>query len=343
MDFRRIPQVPTAQELIDTAFGRASKVAPPKTAPRTQAKARELARTGTVGKSVAARLNKVVKSFPSVDNLHPFYAELADILVGNDKLRKSLGAVQWARDQTRKLTERSMQDIRANVESTDRMGSIRRGAYGRVASVLKQVDKDLTFLNKARDKLGQVPQLDPEHPTVVIAGYPNVGKSSFIRRITHAEPEIAAYPFTTKGVVLGHLDDRRGRVQFVDTPGLLDRPMEERNAIERQAILALRHVAHTIVFVLDPSETSGYTLAAQEHLMADVRSTFPYVPLLAVENKADFKTTGTRPSMSCETGAGVEGVRDEAVKLARRRHGDLLRAVAEKEIFALQTGGKEEE
>jgi len=42
--------------------------------------------------------------------------------------------------------------------------------------------------------------------TVVVAGYPNVGKSSFIRLVSTAEPEIAAYPFTTKGVIVGHRD-----------------------------------------------------------------------------------------------------------------------------------------
>ena len=50
----------------------------------------------------------------------------------------------------------------------------------------------LRFLNEARNILRKLPDIRDEY-TVVVAGYPNVGKSSFIRLASSAEPEIAEY------------------------------------------------------------------------------------------------------------------------------------------------------
>jgi GTP1/Obg family GTP-binding protein len=41
----------------------------------------------------------------------------------------------------------------------------------------------------------------------------------------------------------------------LDTPGLLDHPLEERNTIEMQAITALAHIKASILFFIDISET----------------------------------------------------------------------------------------
>ncbi|HZD44095.1 MAG TPA: GTPase, partial [Methanomicrobiales archaeon] len=144
-------------------------------------------------------------------------------------------------------------------------------------------------------------------------GYPNVGKSSFIRLVSTAEPEIASYPFTTKGIILGHRSLKRERIQFVDTPGILDRPMEERNPIERQALSALMNIADTVLFILDASETCGYSLEEQCRLLAEVEEMVK-VPVVVVVNKADIQPLPGYMNMSTETREGVEGVLDTLLK-----------------------------
>jgi hypothetical protein len=42
-------------------------------------------------------------------------------------------------------------------------------------------------------------------PTVVLVGAPNVGKSSIVRAISSGTPEVNDYPFTTRGMTLGHI------------------------------------------------------------------------------------------------------------------------------------------
>ncbi len=53
-------------------------------------------------------------------------------------------------------------------------------------------------------------------------------------QVTRADVEVQPYAFTTKSLFVGHMDYRYLRWQVIDTPGILDRPLEERNTIEMQ-------------------------------------------------------------------------------------------------------------
>ena len=57
--------------------------------------------------------------------------------------------------------------------------------------------------------------------------------------VTRADVDVQPYAFTTKSLFVGHMDYRYLRWQVIDTPGILDRPLEERNTIEMQAGFAL--------------------------------------------------------------------------------------------------------
>lgn len=55
---------------------------------------------------------------------------------------------------------------------------------------------------------------------VVLSGPPNSGKSSLLARLTRAEPEVAAYPFTTRAPQPGMLDFEDIQIQIIDMPPL---------------------------------------------------------------------------------------------------------------------------
>jgi len=175
---------------------------------------------------------------------------------------------------------------------------------------------------KARNILRKLPDVQ-EEPTIVIAGYPNVGKSSFVSRITGASPEIASYPFTTKGVAIGHFTRDGVRYQVMDTPGLLDRPMPERNDIERQAITAIRYLDAVVMFMIDPSESCGYAIEDQKGLLAEIRENFE-LPLLVVANKADRpefqKLDEVELNISTITGEGIEEAVNKLLEMIEEKH-----------------------
>ncbi|HEV8359556.1 MAG TPA: GTPase [Candidatus Thermoplasmatota archaeon] len=307
MDFSAIPTVLTADEVVDKAFRRAAKAEPDPTAHGAEkARGIEQQKLATVRDVLQTTLGKYEKVFPSFERLPPFERELARAVVDVGRTRQALAGLGWAVDTSKRLLREAGRDLK-RAKTPDEMRTIRQRAYGRVASVLDKVEGDLVALAKARAALQNLPDVNHEMGTLVVAGFPNVGKSSLIRKISTAKPAIAPYPFTTKGILLGQFTVARRTFQVVDTPGLLDRPLAERNAIEVQAILALKHLADVVVYLVDPAGHCGYPLDRQLKLLEEMKAEFGGVPFLEWEAKADLEGPSTgRPKFSAETGEGVE-------------------------------------
>jgi len=312
-----IPTVLSAEELLDRAFKKASKVDYQGRTRLESVREINIGKLKSVSDIIVSTLGKYVKAFPSIDRQSPFYAELIDVTIGRDKLKKSLGAMDWCRGNVARVAKDARREIAA-ATTISRIDQVRRGAYGRISSFVKQVDKELAFLAKARNTMRKFPAVNPENKTVVVAGAPNVGKSALVSRISTAKPRVAVYPFTTQEISVGTFEKKYIRYQVIDTPGLLDRELSKRNPMELRAVLALRHLADVIVFIFDPTETCGYLLPQQEHLLETIRSEFAKVPIIEVENKSDLlKTRSDRPRISAETGAGVQKLVDGIIELLK--------------------------
>jgi small GTP-binding protein len=185
--------------------------------------------------------------------------------IDRDKVKQALGRLHGAQRGIARMS-----------------GLGKREFLGRFKSIVKRLDKPLETLQDARDVLRRIPEATT-HFTTCLAGFPNAGKSTVLKALTGAKAQIAAYEFTTKTLNYGTTEIGYFQVQFVDTPGTLNRV--KTNSIEKQALLALKHLAKAIVFIYDPLRPAD----EQEELFENV---LEYgVPTVIYASKQDIVPT----------------------------------------------------
>jgi len=289
VEWRRIPTVLRVDELIDKAFLRASKQPGLVDDPDKYHRVRKqmVRMIQSAADTLSTTLRSWIERWPSLDRLSSFDVALIDAAVGCDLYRQNLGGLQWAADRIDNFCRKGQRLI-ARQRRIEDFHETRREVYGRCVSVLEQVADQIHWLGEARDVMRTFPMIDASEPCIVVAGAPNVGKSALIAALSTGEPEVAAYPFTTRRLHVGHFTHRRQVHQLVDTPGLLDRPMEQRNDIELQAIAALSHVGDIVLFLIDATENSESSLKSQLSLKSEIEGLLEDTPMITVIGKADL-------------------------------------------------------
>lgn len=318
--YSEIPTILRSEEILDKALGRAAKIVKEDKDAMYRVRKTTSAQLESIRDVTLETLERYVSTFPNLDKVSTYERELLDIIVGVDPLKKALGRVKGALDVLKTILDDKIRLVN-RTRDIQEMKKAKNAAIGRLSSIVEELDKALRFMGRARDIMRKIPDITPGDPTIVVAGYPNVGKSSLLAKLSRARPDIAPYPFTTKSANIGHFlwpetgpEYRRRRYQVVDTPGLLEKPADQRNDIEQQAVLALQFLADVILFLLDPSEACGYDLPTQLKLLEHVKKDFPNVPLLVAENKVDLRRSETNHlKISCETGEGIAELKKRVI------------------------------
>lgn len=228
-------------------------------------------------------LQKIVKGFPSFNDLNIFYKELIDSQMKIDDLKKELSKFSWIRQKLLQLF-RDYNNRMINTESLTEIKSIQREFYGRTSSLLKNSKKTFEFLEQSRKIMKNFPSIKTSVKTICISGFPNVGKSTLLKKLTGANVEIKPYAFTTKLLLLGYIGSQ---LQIIDTPGSLNR-FDKMNNIEKQAYLAIKHLAEKIIYVFDITGECGYEIEKQVELFKDLKKEFKEKEIIIYISKADL-------------------------------------------------------
>ncbi len=252
------------------------------------AKKREKTRVETVYRVVKKHLLRSIKILRTYYNAHPFYQDLVKLFYPEEEIRISLKRLEGSL-RTLEMLRTSYMDRLKYIRDTEEAARIRKEALGRILSIPVRRKKQLNYALELWKYAHKLPSIDFDEPIVVISGPPNVGKSSLINRLSTAKVKVASYPFTTKEIHVGHIETKYFRIQLIDTPGLLDRPLKERNEVEMQAIYALKHLPDLILFMFDPSPGRYYEPDKQVAIYREIRELFGDKPYLLVINKIDDK------------------------------------------------------
>jgi len=209
-----LPQVAPHDEHLSSALRRIQRVNPPKTV-KSKHK-RQISscamKLDALTKELAVPLGKYVKGFPTASRLHPFDRALLHLTVGEDKYDRVLQRVDTAR-------KKLLQAGKANAMRAGRSKSPREAAAALeegtavLENIYKKEEATMERLLYYTQQLRRLPVVDPRLDTFVLAGAPNVGKSSLVSALSSGQPEVCNYPFTTKTIKMGHFDFAGERYQ----------------------------------------------------------------------------------------------------------------------------------
>ena len=257
-----------------------------------------------VGSSIFWKYSAYTDRACGHQDLHPFLSSLVNVLYDKNHYKLALGQLRTARHLIDSVAKDYVRLLKFG-DSLYRCKQLKRAALGRcvfkfhiyhtsltpsdlsMATIMRRQKDPLAYLEQVRQHMSRLPAIDPNTRTLLICGYPNVGKSSFINKVTRADVDVQPYAFTTKSLFVGHLDYKYLRWQVIDTPGVLDHPLEEMNTIEMQSITALAHLKSCVLYFMDLSEQCGYSVEAQCKLFHSIKPLFANKPTVLVINKVD--------------------------------------------------------
>ncbi|TMW66494.1 hypothetical protein Poli38472_004259 [Pythium oligandrum] len=315
---QRLPYVYTASEIQEMRFWRNS--------PRESNKIVDPVKRAKnhTSRLINAQLNKLSSitrqaslQFPALKKMHPFEREVVLLTLGSGAYEKhvqQLRKVYASLHNVGKKHEKECQEQRTKQEAID--CGLR--CIEELREVVEENGDVLSDVASMAKTLRGLPSVDLEKPIFAFVGAPNVGKSSLVRALSTASPEVANYPFTTRGITMGHLFVDGISYQIADTPGLIYRPDDRRNAIEKLALAMIEKTQAAIGFVFDPTGLSGTSIRDQLELREELRARVSAVrddhTWLDIISKTDVSTPGipqltnefpAAMSVSTETNQGL--------------------------------------
>ncbi|KAF5447800.1 hypothetical protein F2P56_033322 [Juglans regia] len=314
-NFKKITVVPNGKDFIDIILSRTQRQTPTvvhKGYAISRLRQFYMRKVKYTQQNFHEKLSTIIDEFPRLDDIHPFYGDLLHVLYNKDHYKLALGQINTARNLISKIAKDYVKLLKYG-DSLYRCKCLKVAALGRMCTVIKRIAPSLAYLEQIRQHMARLPSIDPNTRTVLICGYPNVGKSSFINKITRADVDVQPYAFTTKSLFVGHTDYKYLRYQVIDTPGILDRPFEDRNIIEMCSITALAHLRAAVLFFLDISGSCGYSIAQQSALFHSIKSLFLNKPLIIVCNKTDLQP--------------LEGISEEDMKLVMEMKAEAMKTL----------------
>ena len=105
-----------------------------------------------------------------------------NVLYDKDHYKIALGQVNTARHQIDNIAKDYVRMLKFG-DSLYRCKQLKRACLGRMCTLMSRLKSTLGYLEQVRQHLARLPSIDPSTRTLLITGYPNVGKSSFMNKV----------------------------------------------------------------------------------------------------------------------------------------------------------------
>ena len=302
-----------AQDILDIAFRDAKKAASAKKIRGTGERKfieLDIIKLNTATAVTLGYLNAFIKT--SSQPLSEFEKQLMETLIDVKEKNKQVETIKATIQIIRRLHAEYEMKIKY-AEDRKKSNYLRTSYYGRLSSLIKKMK--FNAIESYDKEIGTIPKIK-NMDTIIIAGYPNVGKSQLLKTMSGRRIETAPYPFTTKELLVGIVPNRHALVQIIDTPGVLDRPLEKRNDIEKKAIVAMKFLSKNVLFVIDPSETCGYSVEDQLKLKKEVIESF-HPKMMVVATKKDLPTSKTVESDASVNSMDAKDIEEFRIKMMK--------------------------
>ncbi|KAL0547973.1 hypothetical protein IC582_012412 [Cucumis melo] len=287
--FQKLPMVMPSIDILHSALKTAKRVSPTKGIANIAKRERNRGakQLDTLMKELAVRLRTYLEGFPKKEYLHPYECSLIELTLGDGKYEEVLRKVDTLRKKVVSLGKEHASLCAKSLTKRDAEESLSEG--------MKKVEEAYIHQAKAVDDLLHIaktlramPVVDLDKPTLCLVGAPNVGKSSLVRILSTGKPEICNYPFTTRGILMGHIVLNYQHFQVTDTPGLLRRSDDDRNNLEKLTLAVLSHLPTAVLFVHDLSGECGTSPSDQFAIYKEMKERYGNHLWLNVVSKCDL-------------------------------------------------------
>jgi nucleolar GTP-binding protein len=95
------------------------------------------------------KLSMILEEFPRVDDVHPFYADLLNVLYDKDHYKLALGQLNMARNLIDKIAKDYVRMMKY-ADSLYRCKTLKRAALGRMCTLMKKHGPSLAYLEQVR-------------------------------------------------------------------------------------------------------------------------------------------------------------------------------------------------
>ncbi|PIA32585.1 hypothetical protein AQUCO_04400050v1 [Aquilegia coerulea] len=249
--FQRLPMVKPSVDILYSALRQAKKISPTKGIVNIAKRERNRGarQLDALTKELGIPLREYLENFPNKKYLHHYERSLIELTLGDGKYEEVLGRVNALK---KKVVSVGKEHASLCAKSTTK-----REAEERLSEGMKKLEAIFKLEAKAVDDLL------------------NIAK-------------VCNYPFTTRGILMGHITVNYQRFQVTDTPGLLRRCDDDRNNLEKLTLAVLSHLPTAVLYVHDLTGECGTSPSNQYIIYKEVRERFSNHLWVDVVSKCDL-------------------------------------------------------